>query len=184
MYENEKYLYKLLLEHPKDEVVSWAKKMLVRLDEAIKAEENFDEETDLMFPNFSFDRTKGEESNGKKLDSKTNSIIENKNKPFINDLVEKEIEEVKKVLKKYNVNQASFFGSCVDKNKTNFNDVDIIVSFKEKLELQKYTETLQTIKDELEAIFTKKVDVVDEDSLSNQYFIKNINNSKVPINLS
>ena len=77
----------------------------------------------------------------------------------------------------YDVKSLYIFGSaCTDK----FNpesDIDMLVSFK-KLSIKKYTDNYFDLHNELEKLFGRKIDLVTENSLSNPYFIKSVEETK------
>ena len=69
------------------------------------------------------------------------------------------------------------FGSaCTDKFNKN-SDIDILVAFKD-ISIEKYTDNYFELHYKLEQLFGRKIDLLTENSLSNPYLIKSIEETK------
>lgn len=79
--------------------------------------------------------------------------------------------------KKYNVEQLHIFGSAVKNTMTEDSDVDILVKFK-PFNLSNYFQNYMEFKNSLQNLFKRNVDLVEEQTLSNPYLIKSINQNK------
>jgi uncharacterized protein len=87
------------------------------------------------------------------------------------------LDELKRLCIKYNVKSMSLFGSvCTDK----FNDksdIDILISF-DNLSIEQYTDNYFELHYALENLFSRKIDLMTDNSLSNPYFIRGIEQTK------
>lgn len=77
----------------------------------------------------------------------------------------------------YNVEKMYLFGSVLNSNFNNESDIDILVKFK-SIELSKYFDNYMDFKENLEKLFGRKVDIVEEQTLRNPILINSINKSK------
>ncbi len=96
---------------------------------------------------------------------------------FMNTLIKNRIEEVKALCEKLRVDKLWIFGSANSSNFTEESDIDFLVSF-ENLKIEDYAENYFLLAENLEEIFTWRVDLVTVKSLSNPYFIEEVNKSK------
>ncbi len=95
-------------------------------------------------------------------------------------LIENNIEPIKHILQKHNVKRAFVFGSiCTDKfNKDS--DVDMIVAFQKRY-FDNYVDNYLSLESELSELLHRNIDLVQEDTIQNPYFIQSINKTKTPI---
>ncbi len=91
--------------------------------------------------------------------------------------IKEKLDDLKKLCQDYDVKTMYVFGSvCTDK----FNDksdIDILISFKD-ISIEKYTDNYFELHYKLEELFNRKIDLLTENSLSNPYFIKSIEETK------
>ena len=95
----------------------------------------------------------------------------------MNTLIKNRIEEVITLCEKLSVEKLWVFGSITSTKFTEKSDIDFLVSF-EDLQIEDYAENYFLLAENLEEIFARKVDLVTVKSLSNPYFIEEVNNSK------
>jgi uncharacterized protein len=95
----------------------------------------------------------------------------------MNILLEKNLERMKKYCQEFDVEKLHAFGSITSKNFTGESDIDLLVKFK-NIPCEKYADNYFRLHELFELIFKRKVDLVTENSLSNPYFIKSINQTK------
>jgi uncharacterized protein len=93
-------------------------------------------------------------------------------------LIENKKEELSNICKKLKIRRMDVFGSAAVGNFGQDSDIDILISFSDKLSIEEYTDNYFTLQYALRELFNREVDVVTERSLSNPYFIKSINNTK------
>ena len=92
-------------------------------------------------------------------------------------LIDNNIESLKKLCLLYNVDKMYLFGSALSSNFTNKSDIDFLVKFK-KIELGVYFENYLSLKENLQSLFGRQVDLLEEQTLKNPILIKSINSSK------
>jgi len=95
----------------------------------------------------------------------------------MNQVIEGKMEKLIRLCETYDVAKMYLFGSaCTDKfDETS--DIDILISFKE-ISIEKYTDNYFELHYHLEDLFGRKIDLITENSLSNPYFIKRIEETK------
>ena len=92
-------------------------------------------------------------------------------------IIDKNIDNLKKLCIIYNVEKMYLFGSAVNSNFNDKSDVDLLVKFK-PIELSLYFDNYINFKEKLESLFGREVDLLEEQTLKNPILIKSIDNSK------
>jgi len=92
-------------------------------------------------------------------------------------IVDRNIEDLKKLCTMYNVEKMYVFGSVLNSNFNKESDIDLLVKFK-SIELSKYFDNYMDFKENLEKLFGREVDLVEEQTLKNPILINSINKSK------
>jgi hypothetical protein len=92
-------------------------------------------------------------------------------------IVDRNIEDLKRLCTTYNVEKMYLFGSALNSNFNKESDIDLLVKFK-YIELSKYFDNYIDFKENLEKLFGREVDLVEEQTLRNPILIKSINKSK------
>jgi len=92
-------------------------------------------------------------------------------------IVERNIEDLKRLCAMYNVEKMYLFGSVLNSNFNKDSDIDLLVKFK-SIELSKYFDNYMDFKENLEKLFGREVDLVEEQTLRNPILINSINKSK------
>ena len=92
-------------------------------------------------------------------------------------LIENKVKALKKLCVAYDVKAMYLFGSASTNTFTSDSDVDILVAFKD-ISIEKYTDNYFNLHTKLEKLFGRKIDLITENSLSNPYFIENIEKTK------
>ena len=87
------------------------------------------------------------------------------------------MDKIKTLCAKHKVNKLFVFGSVLKDTFTNESDIDFVVDF-EKLDLCDYADNYFDLKDQLESIFNRPVDLLEEKGIRNPYFRKQIENEK------
>ena len=93
------------------------------------------------------------------------------------NLVELNIEKIKNLCAKHKVNKLFVFGSVLKDTFTNESDIDLVVDF-EKLDLSEYADNYFDLKDQLESIFNRPVDLLEEKGIRNPFLRKQIDCEK------
>jgi predicted nucleotidyltransferase len=92
-------------------------------------------------------------------------------------IVDRNIEDLKKLCSLYNVDTMYLFGSALNSGFNEKSDIDFLVKFK-TIELSNYFDNYLGFKENLEKLFGREVDLVEEQTLKNPILIQSINNSK------
>ena len=96
-------------------------------------------------------------------------------------LIELNLEKIFELCRKYKVKTLSVFGSILTDRFNDQSDVDLLVNFlpydPDSLEFD-YVSNYIDLAESLERLFGRKVDLVVESGLRNQYFIANVNRNK------
>lgn len=92
-------------------------------------------------------------------------------------LIDNNIESLKRLCNIYNVDKMYLFGSALTSNFTEKSDIDFLVKFK-PIELSQYFENYIDFKENLQSLFGREVDLLEEQTLKNPILIKSINRSK------
>lgn len=91
---------------------------------------------------------------------------------------EKNIERIKQLCKEYKVKNFSVFGSVLTDNFSSESDIDFVVDFEENDPLE-YTDLYFQLKDKLEHLLKRQIDLIEERGIKNSFFRKEIDESKV-----
>ena len=94
-------------------------------------------------------------------------------------LIELNLQQIFALCRKYKVKTLSVFGSILTDRFNDNSDVDLLVDF-EPIDHEKfdYVSNYFGLRDALEVLFNRKVDLIEEKGLRNKYFIANINRTK------
>jgi len=92
-------------------------------------------------------------------------------------IVDRNMEDLKKLCAMHNVEKMYLFGSALNSNFNKKSDIDLLVKFK-SIELSKYFDNYMDFKNNLEKLFGREVDLVEEQTLRNPILINSINKSK------
>lgn len=94
-------------------------------------------------------------------------------------LIELNLDKIVALCKKYKVNKLWVFGSILTDRFNDNSDLDFSVKFdKDKLNLTDYADNYLDFHEDLKLLFSRNIDLVTEDSLTNPYFIKELNTTK------
>ena len=96
----------------------------------------------------------------------------------MNTILNEQLNEIKRLCNTYNVQSLYSFGSV---NKSSFNknsDIDLLIAFKKNISIEDYTENYFALHQKFSELFKRKVDLVTENSLTNPYFIKSVDQNK------
>ena len=91
--------------------------------------------------------------------------------------MENHIEKLNALCTMYNVEKMYLFGSATNSNFDDKSDIDLLVKFK-PIELAQYFDNYMNFKENLESLFGRDVDLLEEQTLKNPILIKSINRSK------
>lgn len=87
---------------------------------------------------------------------------------------------IKKLCKEYRVRTLSAFGSVTRDDFTGDSDIDFVVDFEES-DPFKYTDLYFQLKEKLEIVLKRQIDLVEERGIKNPFFRKELDETKILI---
>src|SRR5690606_17019003 len=94
--------------------------------------------------------------------------------------VEIHIDSLNELCRKFNVDKMYLFGSALTDKFGTESDIDFLVRFK-PIDLAKYFDNYLELKENLQKLLGRKVDLVEEQTLKNPILINSINRNKALI---
>ncbi len=91
--------------------------------------------------------------------------------------VESNIQSIKDLCINHSVDKLYLFGSILGNHFNEFSDIDFVVRFK-SIELLKYADNYFAFKFSLEDLLHRSIDLLEEPSIKNPYFLESLNESK------
>lgn len=95
----------------------------------------------------------------------------------MNSILKNQLDTIRSLCERYRVKTLYVFGSVLTPNFDTHSDIDLLVDFLDQDALQ-YASNYFQFKFELEKLFNRKIDLLEERALKNPYFIENINQKK------
>ena len=95
----------------------------------------------------------------------------------MNSILKNQLDTIRSLCERYRVKTLYVFGSVLTPNFDTYSDIDLLVDFLDQDALQ-YASNYFQFKFELEKLFNRKIDLLEERDLKNPYFIENINQKK------
>ena len=92
-------------------------------------------------------------------------------------IIEQNKNKIESLCKIHNVDKLYIFGSVATSNFTDKSDIDFLVKFR-KFDLERYFENYMSLKDKLNKVFNREVDLIEEQTLKNPILIYSINKNK------
>ena len=93
------------------------------------------------------------------------------------NLIEDKMDVLHSLCRQYDIQSMYVFGSAAAGTLNSQSDIDILIAFKE-ISFERYTDNFFALHETLEKLFSRKVDLVTERSLTNPYFRKSIEQTK------
>jgi predicted nucleotidyltransferase len=93
------------------------------------------------------------------------------------DIISQNKEIIRNLCSKHKVAQLFVFGSVLTDRFNNASDIDLIVDFKD-VDLYDYADNYFDLKFELEKLFNRDVDLLEEKAIQNPYLRQSIDSSK------
>lgn len=94
------------------------------------------------------------------------------------DILKNNEKALSRLCEDHNVNELYFFGSVLTDKFNNSSDIDILIQF-DKVDLKHYFENYMDLKEKLEVLFERKVDLVENQAVRNPIFRKVLDREKV-----
>jgi uncharacterized protein len=98
----------------------------------------------------------------------------------MNRILTDNIKAIENICEKHNVKEMYAFGSVSTGRFTEQSDIDLLISFNPMNSIE-YADNYFEIADKFEELFGRPVDLITDKSLSNPYFIKSVNETRVRI---
>lgn len=92
--------------------------------------------------------------------------------------IQNKITSIVAILKEHKVKRAYAFGSVCTGDFNSESDIDLLIAFDIKEPFDGYAENYWNLEDQLKALLNRNVDIVPEHTLSNPYFIKEMEKTK------
>ena len=96
----------------------------------------------------------------------------------MNSIINEKTEEIVRLCIVYNVKNLYVFGSVCNSNFNDLSDIDFLVAFDKNISIEKYTNNYFELHYQLEQLLKRKIDLLTDNSLSNPYLIKSIDQTK------
>ena len=93
-------------------------------------------------------------------------------------LIQQNIEKIISLCRKYKVKNMYVFGSILTPRFTDESDIDLLVNFSNDLDYLSYADNILDLYADLKDIFGRNIDLVDESSVKNPYFKKELDQTK------
>lgn len=93
------------------------------------------------------------------------------------NLVELNLEKINKLCESHKVSRLFVFGSVLKDNFNIDSDIDLIVDF-DNVDIRLYANNYFDLKEKLEEIFNRQVDLLEEKAIKNPYLLKEIEREK------
>jgi len=93
------------------------------------------------------------------------------------NLIERNIEKIKRLCKKHKVRELFVFGSILSTNFNENSDVDFVVDF-DKVDLNDYADNYFDLKSALEKLLKRPVDLLENQAIRNPFLKQSIDSTK------
>jgi len=93
------------------------------------------------------------------------------------NLIDQNIDSIRNLCLKYKVATLFVFGSVLTNRFEKGSDIDLLVDFKD-VDLYNYADNYFDLKDALESIFHRNVDLLEDKAIKNPYLRRSIDSSK------
>ncbi|WP_234734012.1 nucleotidyltransferase family protein [Tellurirhabdus bombi] len=101
---------------------------------------------------------------------------------MLNTLLQENIDTIRTIAQRHKVSRLYAFGSVCTEHFSEDSDVDFLLSFdRSRIPLEEYADNYFNLAEELETLLGKPVELVEESTLQNPYFIQSVNRTKTPI---
>lgn len=95
-------------------------------------------------------------------------------------LIERNMQTITALCQMYKVNKLFVFGSVLTERFSKDSDIDLVVDFN-KENISDYFDNYYNLKDSLQEVLGRKIDLLEEQAIKNPYLRKSIDSSKMLI---
>ena len=99
----------------------------------------------------------------------------------MNNIIQNHLKTIKSLCKQYKVKSLYSFGSVNTSSFTDKSDIDLLVYFDQNISIEDYTDNFFSLREKLSTLFKRDIDLVTRRSLSNPFFIQDVEQSKILI---
>lgn len=99
----------------------------------------------------------------------------------MNKIIQNHLKTIKSLCKQYKVKSLYSFGSVNTSSFTDKSDIDLLVDFDQNISIEDYTDNFFSLREKLSTLFKRDIDLVTRRSLSNPFFIQDVEQSKILI---
>jgi len=92
-------------------------------------------------------------------------------------IIDKNMDKIRRLCEQHYVSQLSVFGSILTNKYNKNSDIDLLVNFS-NIDLQNYADNYFSLKQALEEIFMRQVDLLEDKAIKNPYLRKSNDSSK------
>lgn len=92
-------------------------------------------------------------------------------------IIDQNMDKIRKLCEQHYVSQLSVFGSILTDKFSKNSDIDLLVDFS-NIDLQNYADNYFSLKQALEEIFRRQVDLLEDKAIRNPYLRQSIEASK------
>lgn len=96
-------------------------------------------------------------------------------------IIQNQLQAIKDLCKQCKVKSLYSFGSVNTAGFTDKSDIDLLIDFEPDISIEDYTDNFFFLRERLANLFKRNVDLVTRRSLSNPFFIKDVEQSKMLI---
>ncbi len=93
------------------------------------------------------------------------------------EIIKENKEELEKLCVELQIKRLYSFGSVGTDKFSKDSDIDFLISFKDNISIEDYTNNYFILHYKLRELFNREIDIITERTLSNPYFIESINKS-------
>lgn len=93
------------------------------------------------------------------------------------NVIEINIDKIRELCELHKVGNLFAFGSVLSAKFSSSSDIDLLVDFK-GVDLYNYAENYFDLKESLEDLFQREIDLLEEKAIKNPFLLKSINSSK------
>lgn len=96
----------------------------------------------------------------------------------MNKIIHDRLDALKTLCKRYKVKSLYAFGSVNTPHFTDNSDIDLLIDFEPDVSIEEYTDYFFLLREKLAELFKREIDLVTRRSLSNPFFIEDVEQSK------
>ena len=96
-------------------------------------------------------------------------------------IIKNQLNAIKELCKQYKVKSLYSFGSVNTSTFSEKSDIDLLIDFEPDISIEDYTDNFFSLREKFSNLFKRDIDLVTRRSLSNPFFIQDVEQSKLLI---